>query len=524
MKTNIYILSIITLSILLILGCKKEVPKVLPTLTTATLTNITSTTASGGGSITNDGGAAISARGVCWSTNQNPTINDNITTDGAGIGSFISSITGLTPGTTYYVRAYATNSVGTAYGDQVISTTIATLPTLTTTAVTAITDATASSGGHITFDGGSSVTARGVCWSTSQSPTINDNKTINGMGSSSFISSISGLSPGTTYYIRAYATNSMGTGYGNQLSATTLAVAPTITTLTVSPTTETSATGGGNITSDGGSPVTSRGICWSTNQTPTILNNRILNGTGTGSFTSVLTGLTTNTVYYVRSFATNAIGTSYGSEASVVLYLNVPGPNVTDVDGNLYHSVKIGAQIWTVENLKTTKYRNGELIGTTTPSTLNISVENTPKYQWAYAGNESNVATFGRLYTWYAATDSRSICPSGWHLPTDIEWTILTTYLGGESVAGGKLKEIGTTHWLSPNTGATNTSGFTALPDGFRYYEGSFNYFELYGNWWCSTEASSGSAFRRDIYYDRSNVGRTYDRKSDGYSVRCIKD
>src|SRR4029078_12512714 len=133
---------------------------------------------------------------------------------------------------------------------------------------------------------------------------------------------------------------------------------------------------------------------------------------------------------------------------------------VTDIDGNVYHTVTIGTQVWMVENLKTTKYRNGDLIGTTIPATLDISSESTPKYQWAYKGEESNVATYGRLYTWYAVADSRNVCPTGWHVPSDAEWTTLTTYLGGESVAGGKLKENGTVHWESPNTGATNESGF----------------------------------------------------------------
>jgi len=137
---------------------------------------------------------------------------------------------------------------------------------------------------------------------------------------------------------------------------------------------------------------------------------------------------------------------------------------VTDVDGNVYHTVEIGTQVWMVENLKTTKYRNGDLIGTTTPATLDISSEATPKYQWAFEGNESNVNTYGRLYTWWAVTDIRGVCPTGWHVPTEDDWITLTTYLGGEDVAGGKLKEAGTTHWWAPNEGATNSSGFTALP------------------------------------------------------------
>lgn len=499
---------------------------IIPTIATIELLGISSTAATGGGNITSDGGSAVIARGVCWSSSQNPTTANSKTENGMGTGIFSSSITGLTPGAVYYLRAYATNSIGTGYGNQLSFTTSTIIPVLTTTAITDIGATSATSGGNITSDGGSTVTSRGVCWSINQSPTISDNKSTNGTGTGSFISSLTGLTPGITYYIRAYAINSMGTGYGNQVAAITLAVTPTVTTLVVSPTTETTATGGGNITSDGGSPITSRGVCWSTNQTPTIANSKTLNGTGIGGFSSILTGLTTNTVYYVRSYATNAIGTSYGSESSVILYLNSHGPNVTDVDGNLYHSVKIGSQIWTVENLKTTKYRNGNLIGTTSPATLDISAQNTPKYQWTFGDNESNVATYGRLYTWYAATDSRNVCPAGWHVPTDSEWTTLTTYLGGESVAGGKLKEAGTSHWISPNTGATNSCGFSALPGGYRSNDGTFYANGYSGTWWSSTEGSTSTYLARvlGVGFDFSRANRGYTIESGGLSIRCVKD
>jgi len=155
---------------------------------------------------------------------------------------------------------------------------------------------------------------------------------------------------------------------------------------------------------------------------------------------------------------------------------------ITDVDGNVYTSVTIGTQVWMVENLKTTKYSNGDLIGTTTPATLDISGESTPKYQWAYDGNESNVATYGRLYTWYAVTDIRGVCPIGWHVPTDAEWTTLSIFLGGDNVAGGKLKETGTTHWTTPNIEATNETDFTALPGGSRSNSGAFGYIGGYGS------------------------------------------
>jgi uncharacterized protein (TIGR02145 family) len=176
------------------------------------------------------------------------------------------------------------------------------------------------------------------------------------------------------------------------------------------------------------------------------------------------------------------------------------------------------------ENLKTTKYRNGDLIGTTTTATLDISLETTPKYQWPYDGNESNVNTYGRLYTWYAVMDSRNVCPTGWHVPSDAEWTALTKYLGGKRVAGGKLKEIGTTHWLNPNTRATNETGFTALPSGGRSNLGSYYTIGYFGIWWSSTESSTLDAYIRRLTYDTRKVYRNSGYKRDGFSIRCLKD
>ena len=201
------------------------------------------------------------------------------------------------------------------------------------------------------------------------------------------------------------------------------------------------------------------------------------------------------------------------------------GTTVTDIDGNVYNTVTIGTKVWLKENLKVTKYRNGESIGTTTPATLDISSETAPKYQWAYGGEEDIAAVYGRLYTWYAATDSRGICPTGWHLPTDAEWTMLTDYLGGAAVAGGKMKEAGEAHWITPNTGADNSSGFTALPGGYRYFDGTFDYGGYGGYWWsATTELSATNAWIRFLSYSSTSAHRPNGNKNYGNSMRCVRD
>jgi hypothetical protein len=287
----------------------------LPMVTTSAVTDVLQTAAKCGGNIVATGFSNITARGVCWSTNQNPTIADSKTSDGAGIGTFNSSITNLISNTTYYLRAYATNSAGTAYGNQVTFKTILNVvfPTVTTAAATNITSTAVTSGGNVTNTGGGEVTARGVCWSDQQDPTVDDSKTNDGAGTGEFRSQITGLKPGT-YYIRAYATNSAGTGYGNMITVSTEKTLPVLTTKAITGISAMGCVTGGNITSAGGGTISERGICWSESPNPTVANEKWISPATTASFSGAITKATPATTYYVRSYAKNEIGFAYGDQ------------------------------------------------------------------------------------------------------------------------------------------------------------------------------------------------------------------
>ncbi len=195
---------------------------------------------------------------------------------------------------------------------------------------------------------------------------------------------------------------------------------------------------------------------------------------------------------------------------------------ISDVDGNVYHTVTIGTQVWMVENLKVTKYRNGDAIPNITDNTQWGNL--TTGAYCSYDNSAANTNIYGCLYNWYAVNDSRNIAPMGWHVPDDNELLTLTSFLGGINDAGGKLKEIGTAHWNSPNTGATDQFGYKALPGGSRSNNGTFNNIGNHGFWWCTSELATFTAWSRSIYADAMSVSRYSIDKLEGLSVRCIKD
>jgi len=358
----------------------------------------------------------------------------------------------------------------------------------------------------------------GFVWSREENPDLNSfsGKSTLEYNLSSFSTTIFGLSENTTYYVRAFAISSEKTVYGQQLVFTTVA-APSLTTTEASQVTAIAAISGGNILTDGGYTITSRGVCWSTSQNPTIINSHTSDGSGIGSYTSNITGLNQATTYFVRAYATNSLGTNYGNQVSFTT--EELTSFIDSRDGTEYSTVQIGNQIWMAENLKYLPYVYAPSSGS-----------NTLKYYYVYnfsgtivsaAKATSNYNTYGVLYNWTAAL---SACPTGWHLPSDSEWTELSDYLGGESVAGGKLKETGTSHWSNPNTGATNETDFTALPGGYRSTSNSFYSLGTYGYFWSSTLSTSTNAIDRRLNSINIQMNKADVVKENGFSIRCVKN
>ncbi len=402
----------------------------IPTVLLSSINNITTNSATSSSNITTDGRSGIISRGVCWSTNVYPTIANSKTTDGVGTGAFNSNLNGLASNTTYYVRAYAINSIGTAYSDQMSFTTkpILSLATISTNGISGVSATSAISGGNITSDGNSTVTVRGVCWNTSTSPTISLlTKTIDGTGTGNFSSNITGLIAGTTYYVRAYATNSIGTAYGNELSFITVAL-PTLTTTSVSGVGSTVASCGGNITNDGGGAITARGVCWSTSSGPTVLlTTKTSDGSGSGSFSSSMSGLSRGTIYYVRAYATNSAGTSYGNEISFQTKFgigqNYGGGKIFYLDGTGYHGL-IAA--FTDQTGFSCYWDNGFTYHTgATSIAIGAGFANTNTII-SYQGAGSYAAKIARTYTGGGYSD--------WYLPSENELNQL--YLNKATIGG----------------------------------------------------------------------------------------
>jgi uncharacterized protein (TIGR02145 family) len=475
--------------------------------------------------VTSQGGSAITECGVCYS--ENPFYDfqfkyQEYPAAVPGEGSFNVTMSFPHYGE-YFIRAYATNDQGTSMGEmfKILTAWIEDLPTVETdVAAYNITQTTATVRGDVSLPGGKELTALGVCWSTSPEPTIDNNFTSESIALGEFTSNITGLTDESTYYVRAYATNANGTAYGEEISFTTASYFPVVETDGVVGITQTTAIGGGLVEMPGGFAITAMGVCWSTAPEPTILaNDYTEEDIALGVFTSNITGLTAETTYYVRAYATNSYGTSYGNE--VIFNAASNTTSISDFEGNIYNTVQIGTQTWMKENLKAIKYNDGSDIPNIIDNTEWI---NSTFGAFCWYDNDSTTyhETYGTMYNYYAVADSRSLCPTGWHVPTDTEWTELIDYLGGTYIAGGKLRETGTAHWTS-DPGVDNSTGFTALPAGYRYLENGFAGIGSIGEWLSSTSEGT-KVFARYIFSSNLRISKIEDFKNGAYSVRCIKD
>lgn len=398
-----------------------------------------------------------------------------------------------------------------------------TLPILSTTEPTEITIESVRTGGHITDDGGAEIIARGICWSTQPSPTINSNLKAAGTGSGEFTITIEELRPNTEYYARAYAENRIGLAYGNEIIFNTGIALPAVTTGQITSVTATSAVCEATIIYDGGAQITKRGVCWSISPDPDINDNYMTTSSVTETYLCNLTSLQSGTLYFIRAFVENDAGISYGAEKSFLT-------GVSDTEGNLYKTVIIGSQTWMAENLQSTRLNDNTPIPNITDNSLWVGTS-APAYCW-YDNDNVHKPVYGALYNWYTVNTGK-LCPEGWHVPTDEEFNSLEVFLGMiPEVAnnwgfrgtdqGFQLKS--TTGWGNNGNG-NNSSGFSALPGGYRFgADGQYFLLTTLTYWWCNSAHDTDRGWYRRVESENSQVYRASTSKKGGKYVRCIKN
>ena len=508
-----------------------------PVVTTNAVTSIAASTATAGGAITSNG-STITSRGVCYtSSGAIPTVDDSKTTEAGTTGSFASALSGLADAKFYYLRAYATVGSSTTYGNLVSFTTQSVA--VATTAISSVTNATASSGGSVSNDGGVTILARGVCYNTASAPTINNTKTSDA-ATSIYTSALSGLTAATMYYARAYVTTNGGTVYGSEVTFTTLST-PSLATAAVTNIATTNATSGGTINNDTGWTISSRGVCYSMTSAPTIINSKTTDS-ATNPYTSSLNGLSANTLYYVRAYATtNGGSTFYGNQVTFTT------PNVTNqVGGNAIcdgSRTTVVVELPNSVNNKIWMDRNiGASQAATSPSDF---LAYGCLYQWGrgndghasmtWAGinggtpvnttsnTQSSSDTPGNLFIigfsdwrnpqkdglWQAVSQVNNPCNAGYRVPTDAE---ITSEFGSYGI---------TNSTTAFSNGPTGGNGLKFVMAGLRAStNGSVNSGGTGGFYWSST-VTGASAFYR--YISGSSTYSSTTGRGWGHSVRCIK-
>lgn len=584
-------------------------------MTTSEIVNISGHSATSGGIIISKGTDFVIEKGVCWSKVTTPGITDSKTSDGDGSDSFISNIPDLTAATTYFVRAYATSSIGTGYGTEVTFTTLGQIPTASSEEATNITATSAILNSTVNANYLSTVvlfeygvdTNYGNTIIATQSPVTGDSithvssditglvartiyhfrvKTMNELGvnygrdltfktfgqipaattqpatnvsmeyadlnaiinanyidtkvtfeygptseyglsvspvettvtgntNTTVITHLTGLPAGTLFHFRVKATNELGTTYGNDLTFTTLGQPPIAITKSASGVSTTSVYLFG--TAKPNYLATDLTFEYGTNtsygNTIVAMKSPVNGDTITHLVSAIINGLEPETQYHFRITASNELGTSYGDDMTFVTT-----PAVMDIDGNVYNTVRIGSQLWMAENLKTIKYNNGTIIPLVTLDSEWWGASNSPGFCWPNNDEARYKATYGAYYNWYSINTS-NLCPTGWHVPSDAEWSVLRTTFGGFSEIVVRVAEPGNPHYHFEYWILANESGFKALPGGLR--DSGFQLLGNFGYWWSSTEGNSLSALSFEITYGVQHVNRN---KRYGFSVRCLKD
>lgn len=425
-----------------------------PTVETVEVDNITMTSATVEGNVTNDGGSFVSERGICYSIYENPTLSDSIRLAGTGIGRYTCEMTNLTNATTYYIRAFAKNDEGTSYGEVLTMRTIEhpILATVTTDEVSEITINTAVCGGNVLNDGYAEVTERGICYSTHQEPTAFDYKVAGGEGLGLFQCRMSGLEMMTTYYVRAYAKNSEGYAYGNEVSFTTSdeTYLPQVITHEVTDFNHFYGIGGGEVVANGGLDIIERGIVWSTSHNPTTMNNKLTAGTGMGEFTCRMSYLFGNTTYYVRAFAANEAGLAYGNE---VEFTTSPHPN-TAPEGAI-------PALFSISATQQVFFSKGNLQYQASTGTWRFA-----EHQWDYVGGTEYGTEYGTVYENGVKCDNSQISPTynGW------------IDLFGWATSGWNNNN----HYYQPWD--TESTGWTVDGYGYGYWDGEYAYYDMTGD------------------------------------------
>jgi uncharacterized protein (TIGR02145 family) len=437
---------------------------------------------------------------------------------GSSSVSVSKTITGLNPGKTYHFRVKAESSAGAVYGNDLTFKTPEP-PLATTDVATTVGNTIATLNGTVNAKDLSATVSFQYGLTTSYGTTVNATPgTVNGSSATAVSYSLTGLNPGTTYHFRVVATSSGGTANGSDQTFTTTEP-PVAVTGSASSIAATTVTIGGTVNAKELTTAVSfeYGTTTSYGQTAAAAESPV-SGSANTSVSAAITSLTAATTYHFRVKATSATGTAYGDDVTFTT-TDVP-LTVTDIDGNVYNTVQIGTQLWMKENLKVTHYSNGDPVPNMTTATWNTTTNGAYSI---YSNTAANKDIYGALYNLFTAIDVRNICPAGWYAPSDNDLSQLSTYLGGSTVAGGKMKETGTSHWTSPNTGATNESGFTALPNGHKDNASNFANLGSWGSWWSTTLKDADNYWSYNIGSASASLNRSYNQKNTGLGIRCIK-